>query len=242
MNRKQFTFYRSFYNGIRRIRNKANRCDAYDAVVAYALDGVVPDMDKLSDAAALAFELIFPTLESARRQAEGGAKSTASSDEADGKVDESMDEQGKGKGKGKGKGQTSINNNSNELFVEIVDAWNSLGLSQVTKILPGSTRAQNLNAREKEHGKDAILKAIENVRSSTFLKGQNQRGWIVTLDWFLKPTNFQKVLDGNYTDAKPAVTKKSGTPYGGNTDPSVARAAYLQLCEELGEDPEEVTA
>lgn len=34
----------------------------------------------------------------------------------------------------------------------------------------------------------------------------------------------------------PTVTKR--TAYGGDTDPAVARAAYLQLCEEFGEDPE----
>jgi len=32
------------------------------------------------------------------------------------------------------------------------------------------------------------------------LKGQNNKGWTITFDWFIKPNNFIKVLEGNYKD------------------------------------------
>ena len=57
MDRKQFTFYASFYQAISRIKNKAARCDAYDAICAYAITGQLPDLDQVTDAAAIAFEL-----------------------------------------------------------------------------------------------------------------------------------------------------------------------------------------
>ena len=81
----------------------------------------------------------------------------------------------------------------------IVDAWNSIGLNQIRGISAGSTRRQMLSGRIKESGVDAILEAIENIKKSEFLKGQNKRGWTVTFDWFIKPSNFQKVLEGNYS-------------------------------------------
>ena len=72
MDREQFTFYASFFRAVSRIKNKAARCDAYDAICTYALTGVSPDMEKLPDAAAIAFELSRPNLDASRRKAENG--------------------------------------------------------------------------------------------------------------------------------------------------------------------------
>ena len=90
MNRKQFTFYESFFTAISRIRKKPDRADAYDAIAAYALYGQEPDLDKLPDSAAIAFDLIRPTLDASKRKAESGkaggrSKQTASKQQANGK-------------------------------------------------------------------------------------------------------------------------------------------------------------
>ena len=45
-----------------------------------------------------------------------------------------------------------------------------------------------------------MINAIGNIEKSSFLKGQNDRGWVITFDWFVKPNNFIKVLEGNYDD------------------------------------------
>ena len=82
----------------------------------------------------------------------------------------------------------------------VVDAWNTLGLAKVKKLVPGSQRSQWLNKRIKDYGVDEVLRAVENVRNSKFLKGDNRNGWEITFDWFVKPNNFPKVLDGNYAD------------------------------------------
>lgn len=74
MEREQFTFYSSFARAIRRIKKKADRCDAYDAIVEYALAGVEPDLDKLPDAAAIAYVLAKPNIDASRRKAEGGRR------------------------------------------------------------------------------------------------------------------------------------------------------------------------
>ena len=74
MTRTQFTFYESFFKAIRRIKSKAARAEAYDAICAYALWGEEPELDKLPDAAAMAFELIRPNLDASRRKAANGKK------------------------------------------------------------------------------------------------------------------------------------------------------------------------
>jgi len=67
--RSQFTCYRSFYEAIRQFKNKTDRLQAFDVLMAYALDGVEPDMDKLSDAVKSCFLSIKPSLQRGRNMA-----------------------------------------------------------------------------------------------------------------------------------------------------------------------------
>lgn len=81
----------------------------------------------------------------------------------------------------------------------IIDEWNSLeefGINPVKRMTP--KREQAVKARIRQNHIDDILEAIENIRHSSFLQGQNKNGWMVTFDWFLKPGNFAKVFEGQY--------------------------------------------
>lgn len=83
----------------------------------------------------------------------------------------------------------------------IIDEWNTLeefGINPVKRMT--SKREQAVKARIRQNHMDDILEAIENIRHSSFLQGQNKEGWIITFDWFLKPGNFAKVFEGNYLD------------------------------------------
>jgi hypothetical protein len=82
----------------------------------------------------------------------------------------------------------------------VVDEWNKLGISPIQKITAKSKRGQMLKARIREYGIDGVIRAICNVSESTFLKGGSGSGWTITFDWFVKPNNFPKVLEGNYAD------------------------------------------
>lgn len=70
MDREQFTFYLSFAKAVSRIKNMNARCRCYDAIVNYALYGAEPSLDDLPEAAAIAMEVIMPTLTASRRKAE----------------------------------------------------------------------------------------------------------------------------------------------------------------------------
>lgn len=83
----------------------------------------------------------------------------------------------------------------------IIDEWNTLaefGINPVKRMT--SKREQAVKARIRQNHMDDILEAIENIRHSSFLQGQNKEGWMITFDWFLKPGNFSKVFEGNYLD------------------------------------------
>ena len=83
----------------------------------------------------------------------------------------------------------------------VIEEWNKLqevGINPIRDIKPSSKRCQLLKGRIREYGIDDVINAIENVRNSDFLRGENNRGWMITFDWFVKPNNFTKVLEGNY--------------------------------------------
>lgn len=122
MERTQFTFYDSFFRSISRIKNKSARCDAYDAICRYALNGEEPDLDAMPDAAAIVFEGAKPNLDASRRKAESGkkggeCKQTESKPEANGKQTESKNKN-KDKNKDKNKNKDKCLKADFELFWE----------------------------------------------------------------------------------------------------------------------------
>lgn len=89
--RTQFTFYESFFKAVSRIKKKADRADAYDIICAYALFQEEPNLDSVSDAVAIAFELLRPVLDKAREKSENG-KNGGSKPKANAKQSESKAE------------------------------------------------------------------------------------------------------------------------------------------------------
>lgn len=114
---------------------------------------------------------------------------------------------------------------------KVVESWNELsakGLNRVTKINPTTNRGKMLKARLKEYSLDDVLKAIDNVKQSDFLLGNNNRGWMITFDWFVKPNNFVKVLEGNYNNSKPTAEDKPVT-----TDHKDTKSAAMEIFGEF---------
>jgi hypothetical protein len=87
--RTQFTFYESFYSALRRIKKKQDRADAYDLICEYALYQKEPNMENLPDSVSIAFELLRPVLDSARKKAsngkQGGSKPKANQKQTESK-------------------------------------------------------------------------------------------------------------------------------------------------------------
>lgn len=83
---------------------------------------------------------------------------------------------------------------------EIKQAWNALGLSQVQKI--SKERKKALKKILNEYGLEGFYKVIEEVKLSSFLRGESDSTFSAGFDWILKDDNFLKIIEGNYRDKK----------------------------------------
>lgn len=93
-------------------------------------------------------------------------------------------------------------------FEKIRERWNRIeGLNKVSNLNPGShtQRIRLLKARLKDYPLDDFMTALDNIEKSSFLRGENNRGWKITFDWLVNEGNFIKVLEGNYQDTEPKV-------------------------------------
>lgn len=88
-----------------------------------------------------------------------------------------------------------------EIIMLTLEKWNAFAeehsLPKVRGIVSGSTRERQLRARMKDNGfnLDEVLSA---AAEQAFLLGDNKEGWVITFDWILKPSNYIKVLEGQY--------------------------------------------
>lgn len=108
----------------------------------------------------------------------------------------------------KNKNRLDIDKNTNNSHVDdfktqILSVWNSLdkNIPRIQTLNANTQRYNMLKARINEHGLDTVIKAIKSIDQSKFLKGYVS-DFRITIDWFIKPNNFIKVLEGNYNDKK----------------------------------------
>ena len=84
-------------------------------------------------------------------------------------------------------------------LVVFFNSWMDEGNAMIPRIKSLSEqRKKCVGARIREYGKQALSTVIRKAAASDFLNGKNGRDFIATFDWLMKPTNFPKVLEGNY--------------------------------------------
>ena len=228
MERKQFTFYKSFYTAIRRFKRKSDRCDAYEAMFEYVFFGVMPELEKLSPGVASNFELIQPTLDAGRKKAENGIiggrikpteskpkanrKQTGSKTEANGKQDGSEKE-------------VEIENEiekENEIEIE--------GEEEKEKEQPTPHDGKLFTAFWEEYpdkcNRDAAWEAWKQVNPDTQLAGQimaSLRAWKKSAQWLDQNGKFipraaKWLTEGHWQNVpSPLQRKKEETIYGCGT-------------------------
>lgn len=89
-------------------------------------------------------------------------------------------------------------------------------------------RKKMIGARIKTHGKEAFAGMIKTAYRSDFLKGQNKQSWRATFDWLIKPTNFEKVISGNYDNKNISDNSANGNneDFMRNVAEGIARADF----------------
>lgn len=89
-------------------------------------------------------------------------------------------------------------------FAAIKEYWNTKhdqsGSVMRRLTLMSDQRKGNVRSRIREYGGDVqmVYKAIDKAMASDFMNGKNGKGWVASFDWMMCPSNFPKVLEGNY--------------------------------------------
>lgn len=117
-------------------------------------------------------------------------------------------------GRGKGKeyippvvpqGDDSQSGESNERidYNALMNTFNRMFEGKLPKVSSMTDkRKKAVKARASEHGKVSIMTVFNNVVQSAFLLGRNDQNWRCDFDWIFKPTNFVKILEGNYNGTR----------------------------------------
>jgi hypothetical protein len=81
-------------------------------------------------------------------------------------------------------------------------------------------RKKFIRARINEYTAERVMCVIKAAGESDFLCGVNDKGWNANFDWIMKPTNFIKILEGNYQNKS---SPKPPQPY---VDEATGRVVY----------------
>lgn len=94
-------------------------------------------------------------------------------------------------------------------FEAIVKIFNAVchKLPAVSKLTP--QRKTSLKNRVDEVGLNGLGDVFQKVADSTFLNGENGRGWTADFDWIIKPANFIKISEGHYKNKHHGTGTKS---------------------------------
>lgn len=199
MERTQFTFYESFFKAISRIKKKADRCDAYDAICQYAMYGTEPDLESLPDSVAIAFELSKPNLDSSRRKASNGQKGGKA------KQGESKPEANRKQTASKKENENedeNENENENEYECTPISPAAVVLSAYANKInpMPSQTCVAELERFVSEMGQDVCLRAIDvavDERKTSWsyirgiLKAKQELGVKCLADWERADAEFE---------------------------------------------------
>ncbi len=115
----------------------------------------------------------------------------------------------------------------NKMVLKIFVDYNRVCLNLPRVVTKTDMRKTYVGARLKEHGAAKVQKMLKMAAASDFLGGCNVNGWKANFDWLFLPTNFVKVLEGNYSN-KPLTAPGSGTGRSG-VENYVGKPSHLEI-------------
>lgn len=128
------------------------------------------------------------------------------------------------------KGSMSTCVDSPESVSEVFNQFNLICKNVIPAKVLTKKRKETIGARLREHGFENVLTMLELAGQSDFMAGDNKRKWMATIDWVFRPTNFVKVLEGNYNnrpDRSPGFGPNTG--YAGDY---IGKPSHLEIIKE----------
>ena len=97
------------------------------------------------------------------------------------------------------KKEDSVSYSAHINYQKIKDDYNTMFTGKLPAVSTLTDKRKSaIRARISEHGIDSVQRVFDNVFKSPFLLGCNNRNWKCNFDWIFAPTNFLKILEGNY--------------------------------------------
>lgn len=88
-------------------------------------------------------------------------------------------------------------------YNEIYEYWNNHcgDKPKITKMTDSRKRAVKKLVDKENYTIEEIKEVIKKSEDVPFLNGDNNRGWTMKFDWFIKPANFLKVKEDSYSSS-----------------------------------------
>lgn len=91
--------------------------------------------------------------------------------------------------------------NENFPWNNLLIAYNDLPLKDIRNITDKRKTKVKARMNSMSITFNDVIQAVNNIKLSKFLQGENRKNWIIDFDWlFDNDTNFTKVWEGKYTD------------------------------------------
>ncbi|WP_284461597.1 DUF6291 domain-containing protein [Chryseobacterium sp.] len=224
MERDGFVFYRSFYEGIKDLPRDIQG-EVLTSIMEYGLNGVTTE--NLKPVARAIFTLIKPQIDANNQKFINGksggrppkekpnhnqeeTKQKPNNNQSITKQEPKEKVKVKDKVKEESKSIPPLPPSPEDLFpdenkevgkVNELVAYFHENCSRLPKVqVISKTRKSSINARINDYGFDKVKEVMNIAGKSNFLAGENRNDWKADFDWILKPTNFVKVLEGNYNN------------------------------------------
>lgn len=84
-------------------------------------------------------------------------------------------------------------------FQKVVELWNDSNDPKVEKLT--TQRKAAIRQLCKEYTLEQIEAVFKQVPTIPFLIGQNERGWVATFDYVIRPDKFLKIFEGGWNNA-----------------------------------------
>lgn len=87
---------------------------------------------------------------------------------------------------------------SADILKEVYDFYNANRNKMPKAEVFSQSRQSAIKGRIKDYGLNKVKDVLFAASKSDFLNGKNAQEWKASIDWILKPTNFVKILEGNF--------------------------------------------
>ena len=103
------------------------------------------------------------------------------------------------------KKRVEANASKREILDALIAKWNSYrdrgNIPLIKSVSTDSKCGKSVIARVQEHGLEEVVEVMDSVFESDFLRGKDGK-WNAKFDWMFLPNNFEKIMNGNYSNRK----------------------------------------